>query len=100
MIFINLTSLEAWKNGSPEQIEKSLNALSPEAHKLLLEDRTMDWMYRNQIGNYKGLVEKLEHDSSVSIGVGAGHLFGEKGLLKLFEAEGFTVTRIDTSSAV
>lgn len=53
---------------------------------LLLEKRNRDWLNR--------LRAQVDPGDRVMIAVGAGHLPGEVGLLKLLEDDGYTLTRI------
>jgi uncharacterized protein YbaP (TraB family) len=69
--------------------EESLGWLDPEAAKML-DDRLIH--DRNHI-----MVERmlpLMRRGSTFVGVGAAHMAGEQGILRLLEQQGFTVTRL------
>ncbi len=80
---------DAYVAGDLEQINKMLtegdSALDQDAYNRLLLSRNADW------------VEKLKTilpKENVLIAVGCGHLTGEKGLIELLRAEGYTVTPV------
>jgi uncharacterized protein YbaP (TraB family) len=50
-----------------------------------IDERNADWIEK---------IKKLTDNQSILFAVGAGHLGGEKGVLKLLEKEGFTITPI------
>ncbi|MGK7651742.1 TraB/GumN family protein [Roseovarius sp. B08] len=54
---------------------------------LLLEKRNLGWIDR--------LEDEVAPGDHVLVAVGAGHLPGEVGILKLLEDKGYTVTRVD-----
>ncbi|MFN3207718.1 MAG: TraB/GumN family protein [Roseovarius sp.] len=54
---------------------------------LLLEKRNLGWVKR--------LEEQVADGDHVLVAVGAGHLPGRTGLLRLLEDKGYTVTRVD-----
>ena len=54
---------------------------------LLLEKRNLGWIDR--------LEDQVAAGDRVLIAVGAGHLPGEVGILKLLEDKGYTITRVD-----
>ena len=60
--------------------------LSPEFYSNFLVKRNQNWL---------PLISKLAQEKSIFIAVGAGHLPGEQGVLKLLQGAGYTVTPIN-----
>ena len=60
--------------------------LSPEFYSNFLVKRNINWL---------PLISKLAQEKSIFIAVGAGHLPGEQGVLKLLQGAGYTVTPIN-----
>ena len=60
--------------------------LSPEFYSNFLVKRNQNWL---------PLISKLAQEKSIFIAVGAGHLPGEQGVLKLLQWAGYTVTPIN-----
>jgi uncharacterized protein YbaP (TraB family) len=60
--------------------------LSPEFYSNFLVKRNQNWL---------PLISKLAQEKSIFIAVGAGHLPGEQGVLKLLQGSGYTVTPIN-----
>lgn len=55
---------------------------------IILDQRNLNWL-----AQLRGILPEQEQTFIV---VGAGHLFGEKGLIQLLESEGYAVTKIAT----
>lgn len=74
-------------------LEKYVDAnsleVTEEQYNLLLVNRNLNWI--------KQLPQYLEKENQSFIAVGAGHLPGEKGLIKLLEEEGYEVNLIEFS---
>ena len=62
-------------------------ALFEEYNKLMIYDRN--------VGMRDKIKQLLESDKNVLLTVGASHFVGDKGIVALLEADGYTVTRID-----
>jgi uncharacterized protein YbaP (TraB family) len=60
--------------------------LSPEFYSNFLVKRNQNWM---------PLISRLAQEKPIFIAVGAGHLPGEQGVLKLLQGAGYTVTPIN-----
>ena len=60
--------------------------LSPEFYSNFLVKRNQNWL---------PLISKLAQEKPIFIAVGAGHLPGEQGVLKLLQGAGYTVTSIN-----
>ena len=60
--------------------------LSPEFYSNFLVKRNQNWL---------PLISKLAQEKPIFIAVGAGHLPGEQGVLKLLQGAGYTVTPIN-----
>ncbi len=81
--------VSSWKSGST----KSLVALflesyrqEPELHEILLNQRNRNWM--KKIRTY------LDGSENYMIIVGAGHIVGENGLIRLLEKAGFELSQL------
>lgn len=70
--------------------EERLSWLDPETARVL-DDRLLNDRNRKMVARMIPLMEK----ASTFVGVGAAHMAGEQGILRLLEQEGFTVTRLD-----
>ena len=80
--------VDAWKSGDLKKLNELLNKgfeEYPALKQSLLIDRNYNWL--DEVIGYT----KCNEDYLVI--VGAGHLAGEEGLIKLLEAQGFTVER-------
>lgn len=77
-----------WRNGRLDHIEamgEEARADYPELMERVIGDRNRAWLPK--------IVELVEGDQPVVVVVGALHLLGDDGLVKLLEAEGYTVTQ-------
>ncbi len=72
-------------------MQKANDSLSKDLHKCLLIDRNKKWVVLIQELTTESAFNKLP---SPFFAIGAGHLFGDSGVLKLLTARGFTVKRI------
>jgi len=79
-----------WKNGNAAGLENmminQMRADVPELYKTLIVERNKRWMSR--------LTEMLKEESHPMVVVGAGHLVGEDGLVKMLEAEGYQLEQL------
>jgi uncharacterized protein YbaP (TraB family) len=81
--------MDAWKNGDHEALDRLLNETMeglPELRNRLLIDRNHRWAER--------LEPWLKKDQDVLIVVGAGHLPGDEGLIRLLEKRGFRIRQL------
>lgn len=69
--------------------ELALSRLDPQAARVL-DDRLLNDRNRIMVERAVPLMQR----ATTFIGVGAGHLAGEKGMLRLLEARGYTVTKL------
>ena len=81
--------VRAWATGDMDALDAYVNgdmrAEAPELYETLIVERNENWV---------PLVEDiLDGSGSAFIAVGAAHLPGERGLVALMRAEGYTVTR-------
>lgn len=80
--------LKAWQTGDAQKPDKLLNEAKQEApliFKRLLSDRNRNWLPK---------IEKLlRGDQNAIVILGAGHLVGSEGLVKLLKKKGFEVTQ-------
>jgi uncharacterized protein len=78
---------DAWSDGDQHRFEKVLQSwwlvLLPTVRKVLLDQRNAAWL--PQILNW------VQESQPTLVAVGAAHLFGEKGLVKLLEHQGHSV---------
>ena len=72
-------------NGIRDKFTKSVNTINSYAHKILLDERNISWI--------KGMKAAMLMNP-VFFALPAEHLGGEKGLIMLLRAEGYTVTAI------
>ena len=68
----------------------------PELDKLLKDKRLMNdsqeyWMLTDRNQNWASDMPAMMQTESILFAVGAGHLMGEKGLIELLRAKGYTV---------
>lgn len=79
----------AWIKGDVETIgdleNKEFKQEDPSLYKLLIVQRNKTWVEQ--------LSKMLDSGGTEFVAVGAGHLPGDDGVLKLLEVKGFTVTR-------
>lgn len=81
--------VDAWKHGDAETLDRMLNEATermPELFQRLVTRRNHAWMER--------LANWLERDRDLLIVVGAGHLVGEEGLVRLLEQQGFRIRQL------
>jgi len=79
----------SWKNGQMKALEDLFldsYRQEPELHEILLNQRNRNWM--------KTIRTYLNGSENYMIIVGAGHMVGENGLIRLLEKEGYTVTQL------
>jgi uncharacterized protein YbaP (TraB family) len=69
--------------------QERLGWLEPEAAKVL-NDRLLDDRNRKMVERMTSLME----EGSTFVAVGAAHMAGEQGMLRLLERQGYTVTRL------
>lgn len=88
---------EKWKSGtitaedvSDETDDESLTAEEKE----LLDEYNNEMVYERNIGMADKSEEYIQSDNTVLMIVGAAHFYGDKGILKLMEDRGYTVTQI------
>ncbi|NOQ73761.1 MAG: hypothetical protein GQ574_17265 [Crocinitomix sp.] len=85
-----LKLMELYSKEKVDKLIPLLNKQSPEFMEfadLFLYDRNRAWAPK--------LLEEMK-DKSCFVAVGAGHLFGENGLIDLFEKKGYTLTAISS----
>ena len=78
----------AWRNGDDKTIEKIINESmigSPDFRKELLDKRNKNWALK--------INEFMKEDRDKMVIVGAAHLVGDKGLVKLLRDSGLKVKR-------
>ena len=81
--------MDAWKHGDDEELDQLLNeamAEMPTLRDRLLVERNHRWMDR--------LDTWLERNKDLLIVVGAGHLVGDEGLVRLLEKRGFRLRQL------
>jgi uncharacterized protein len=81
--------LRAWSKGDIAGVAKSFNAdvgEAPELMDALIARRNANWA--------KWVKSRLDQPGTVMMAVGAGHLAGDKSVVKLLEKQGLKVTRI------
>ena len=81
--------MDAWKHGDDEELDRLLNeamAEMPTLRDRLLVERNHRWMDR--------LDTWLERNKDLLIVVGAGHLVGDEGLVRLLEKRGFRLRQL------
>jgi len=71
---------------NPEEIAKA-----PERHKALFSDRNHAWIK---------ILKPILDRGGAFIAVGVGHFAGDEGLLALLKAEGYSITRVSSSTSV
>ncbi len=71
--------------GMLEIMNESENIISSEFDDLLLNDRNSNWI---------PIIEKVSKDKPTFYAVGAGHLGGEKGVIKLLRKKGYNVEAV------
>ncbi|WP_339837603.1 TraB/GumN family protein [uncultured Flavobacterium sp.] len=67
-------------------IEESENKVSSDFNDILLNDRNANWI---------AVIEKVSKEKPTFYGVGAGHLAGEKGVIKLLRKRGYKVEAVN-----
>lgn len=78
----------SWKSGNMTTLEKLFlesYRQEPELHEILLNQRNRNWM--------KMIRAYLDSSENYMIIVGAGHMVGENGLIRLLENEGYKITQ-------
>ncbi|GAA4135595.1 TraB/GumN family protein [Sphingobacterium kyonggiense] len=68
-----------------EKLSEEMDYLSPEGHDKLLKERNNAWMEK---------LPTLLKEKPLLVAVGAAHLVGEKGLIKLLKKQGYKVTPV------
>ncbi|MFW5891856.1 MAG: TraB/GumN family protein [Bacteroidota bacterium] len=56
--------------------------------------KQIDWILHNRNINWQSRIPEMIRDQSAFIGVGAGHLGGEKGIVQLLRNAGYSVTPV------
>jgi len=83
------TMISSWKTGNTDilndLIVKEMKEKYPSIHQSLLVDRNFNWKPE--------IITMITTPPVELILVGAGHLVGEEGLLKIFEKDGYTVEK-------
>lgn len=89
--------VDAWRHGDERLLEKitskGIKELPEfeELHDAMLRDRNHRWL-----GEFRSLLDDREYlDETIFVGVGALHLVGDDGLVRLLRAAGYTVEPID-----
>ena len=88
------TMIQAYREGDEAKImEMSFKELGekPERYELLFFSRNEAWVPQ--------LEEHLKRGEQTFVAFGAGHLFGERGVLELMKARGYKVNRVKTLPA-
>jgi len=81
--------LDAWSRGDVAGVAKSFNSDMGEAPEL------MDMLISRRNSNWANWVRtRLDTPGTVMLAVGAGHLAGDKSVVKLLEKQGLKVTRV------
>lgn len=78
----------SWKSGNMTTLEKLFlesYRQEPELHEILLNQRNRNWM--------KMIRAYLDSSENYMIIVGAGHMVGENGLIRLLKNEGYKITQ-------
>lgn len=82
--------VNAWKHGNAQKIEEILQGemkqKMPKLYSKLLIERNNNWIPKIKV--------LLAKDETPLIIVGAGHMVGDKGLVSLLEAEGYSVEQL------
>jgi len=71
--------------GMLDIMDESENKKSADFNDILLNDRNANWI---------PVIEKVSSEQPTFYGVGAGHLAGEKGVIKLLRKKGYTVEAV------
>lgn len=82
-----------YKTAEPDLLIKSINEST--MSDLKLSDEQLDQLIFNRNQNWLKKIKSLVSNDPIFIAVGAAHLGGPKGLLKLFEAEKYTIQPIE-----
>ena len=80
--------VKAWREGDDATVEMMIDdsmSGTPQFRKALLDNRNENWA--------KKITEYLKGDKDIMVIVGAAHLVGEKGLIKLLKGSGLRVER-------
>ena len=80
--------VKAWREGDDATVEMMIDdsmSGTPQFRKALLDNRNENWA--------KKINEYLKGDNDIMVIVGAAHLVGEKGLIKLLKGSGLRVER-------
>lgn len=84
--------VEAWRGGDIDYLERELlheAKMSPELHDALLVQRNLNWIDR--------IVAYLDDDQDYLIVVGAAHLVGDDGVIKLLSERDVSVSQLGIS---
>ena len=84
--------VEAWRGGDIDYLERELlheAKMSPELHDALLVQRNLNWIDR--------IVAYLDDDQNYLIVVGAAHLVGDDGVIKLLSERDVSVSQLGIS---
>jgi len=80
-------TLDAWRSGDAKSLETLINTATLEA-----DEKSYDALFSQRNQNWLPKIEALFNDEDKEfVLVGAGHLFGKDGLIKLLKSKGYTV---------
>ena len=86
-----------WTNGKTDELGQMMNegltgfTDSNELYDTLLTNRNANWA--------SWVDQRMQVPGKVFLAVGAGHLSGDHSLIKMLESKGYTVTRVQTTTA-
>jgi len=82
-------TLDAWRSGDAKSLETLINTATLEA-----DEKSYDALFSQRNKNWVPKIEALFNDNDKEfVLVGAGHLFGKDGLIKLLKSKGYTVVQ-------
>jgi len=80
-------TLDAWRSGDAKSLETLINTATLEA-----DEKSYDALFSQRNQNWLPKIEALFNDEDKEfVLVGAGHLFGKDGLIKLLKSKGYKV---------
>ncbi len=87
---------EAWRTGGTESLEESLaeNEDLSKEDKEVMEQYYQALIYDRNVGMAEAVKQLLADGRNVFYIVGAAHYLGDKGIIALLEADGYTVERV------
>lgn len=90
---VTTAMVEAYRSASAEDdvaaLVRSMNALSPQFARMLIDDRNDRWM---------PTIERAVQAGGAFFAVGAAHTVGPKGIVAALRARGYTVERVRTTA--